>query len=302
MDKYQRLRKCVVVGIIFLFVGAGIVPSAAKPLLVTARPVPHPGNLFGLNSNIELSWDANETEKPIIPRGELRRVDLNIKFWVTWGLFGRLINNLLKGQPVIMRLLIVDIPEWCTATISQETIPFPIPQKENTYDIEHTMLSLQVADEAPAFELFPVTIQATIEPLHGPFGFFTLMQSTTQVANITFRAAYKALIKPSLPEGNIIETPPLVQVKLPIGITNLGNGRTTVLNEIVNYPSDWTVTLPTQLVLEVGEYREMNLTIIAPSNVSGEKSITISFTPHSADNPSLIGETTYVSILTYYRP
>jgi hypothetical protein len=128
------------------------------------------------------------------------------------------------------------------------------------------------------------------------------MHGTTQVVNVTFIVAYKPLIMPSLPEGNIIETPPLVQVKLPIGITNLGNGRTCVLNEVVEYPSGWTVTLPAQLCLEVGDYWEMNLTIIAPSSFSGEESITVSFTPHSADNPSLIGETIYESILTYYHP
>jgi hypothetical protein len=107
---------------------------------------------------------------------------------------------------------------------------------------------------------------------------------------------------PSLPKGNIIKTPPLVQVELPIGITNLGNGKTIVQNEVVNYPSGWTVALPAQVVLEVNKYKEMNLTIIAPSNFSGEKTITVSFTPHSFDNYSLIGQTTYASILAYYHP
>jgi hypothetical protein len=105
-----------------------------------------------------------------------------------------------------------------------------------------------------------------------------------------------------LPEGNIIETPPLVQVQLPIQITNLGNGKTIVENEVVSYPDGWTVSLPPQLILEVDEYKEINLSIIAPYAFSDEKSITMSFTPHSFDNYSLIGQTIYVSILAYYRP
>ena len=63
------IRKCLVVGIILLFVAAGIIPATAKPIPKTANKVPHPGNFFGLNSNVEISWDANQTEEPIIPRG-----------------------------------------------------------------------------------------------------------------------------------------------------------------------------------------------------------------------------------------
>jgi hypothetical protein len=302
MKNISMIKKGVAVGIILLFVWTSIIPSTAKPLLVTVRPVPHPGNFFGLNSNIAISWDANETEKPIIPRGEIRSVHLNVMFWVTWGLFGRLINYLLKYKEVIITLSVVDKPEWCVATISQGTLSCIIPPKENSYEILQTHLAVQVADDAPAFKLFPVTIQAAMEPLHGPVGLFTVMQGITQVVNVTITVAYKPLLMPSFPEGNIIKTPPLVQVKLPIGITNLGNGRTFVLNEVVEYPSGWTVTLPALLVLEVGDYRKMNLTIIAPSSFSGEKTITVSFTPHSADDSSLIGETIYETILAYYHP
>jgi hypothetical protein len=297
-----HIRKCLVVGIILLFVGTGTIPSTAKPIPVTANTVPHPGNFFGLNSNIIISWDANETKEPIIPRGPLRTLHLNVMFWVTRGILGRLINDLLNGHLVIMKVLIVDKPEWCTATISQETLSFPIPRNENTYYIEYTTFSVQVADDAPAFKFFPVTIQATMEPLHGPFGLFTVMQGTTQIVNVTFTVGYKPLIMPHLPQGDIIKTPPLIQVELPIGITNLGNGKTIVQNEVVNYLNGWTVTLPAQVVLEVDEYKEMNLSIIAPSNFSGEKTIIVSFTPHSFDNYSLIGQATYASVLAYYHP
>jgi hypothetical protein len=75
-----------------------------------------------------------------------------------------------------------------------------------------------------------------------------------------------------------------------------------VQNEVVNYLNGWTVTLPAQVVLEVDEYKEMNLSIIAPSNFSGEKTIIVSFTPHSFDNYSLIGQATYASVLAYYHP
>jgi len=297
------IRKWLAIGIILLFVGVEFIPSTAKPLSVIANTVPHPGNFFGLNSNIIISWDANQTEEPVIPRGPLRSVYLDISFWVTWGVIGRFINYIYRGTPIPLKVSVIDKPEWCVATLSQGTLQCIIPPlKENSHQILHTLLTVQVADDAPAFELCPITIQTTIEPLRGPFGLITVMQGITKVVNVTFTVGYKPLIQPHYPQGNIIKTPPLVQVQLPIGIKNLGNGRTIVANEVTDYPEGWIVSLPAQLVFEVNEYKEMNLSFIAPSNFSGVESITVSFTPHSFDNYSLTGQTTYASVLAYYQP
>jgi len=65
--KNIKLIKGLAVGIILLFVGTSILPATAKPILSTANTVPHPGSFFGLNSNIEIFWDANQTEEPIVP-------------------------------------------------------------------------------------------------------------------------------------------------------------------------------------------------------------------------------------------
>ena len=276
-----------------------MIPSSATSL--ACRRVPSPTNDFGLLSFIEVSWDANETAKPIIPRGELRVVHLEITFGVTWGIGGRLINYLYRYSPVLLRLSVVDAPEWCIAKFAQQTLQFVLPEKDDTY-VGWTLLMVQVDDTAPAFEVFPVRIHAIIEPLYGPLGFLTMMQGTSQNVSVAFTVAYKPLLAIHLPEGNIIETPPLVPVELPIGITNLGNGKTIVENEVVSYPSGWTITLPAQLVMEAGEYREMNLSLLAPYNFSSEASITLSCTPHSYDDYSLVGQTIYVNILAYYRP
>jgi hypothetical protein len=203
---------------------------------------------------------------------------------------------------VIVTLSVIDAPEWCTTIISQGTLSVIIPRDENNYYAACTYLSVMVDDNAPAFEFFPVTIQAIIEPLLGPFGFIPVMQGTTEIVNVTFTTAYKPLLKCDLPEGNIIETPPFVQVQLPIEITNIGNGKTIVENEVVSYPDGWTVSLPAQIVLEVDECKEINLSILASYNFSDEKSIIVSFTPHFFDNYSLVGQPTYVSVLAYYRP
>ena len=303
MDKKPLISKYVAVGIIFLFVTSSILPATGRVILVTEKTMPIPENFFGLGSNIEISWDVNQTKEPIIPRGELRTVDLGLSFWVTWGKLGRLINYIFRGAPVRLGVSIIDKPEWCAATLSQGTLFCNIPPpKENSHQIVHTRMSVQVADVAPAFELCPVTIQAIIEPLHGPFGFLTMMQGTIQIVNVTFTVAYYPLVSFSFPDTNIIETPPLVQVDFRIRMQNLGNGKTIVENEVVHYPDDWDVYIPSQVVLDVYESKEINATILAPYNFSGEETITLLFTPHSYDNYSLVGSPTLTSILAYYNP
>ena len=132
--------------------------------------------------------------------------------------------------------------------------------------------------------------------------YLTVMQGITKVVNVTFSVAYKPLIQPQFPETNVIEAPPLVQVELPIGIENLGNGKTIVANEVVDYPDGWIVSIPDQLIVDVDDYQEMNLSIVAAEDFSGVETITVSFTPHSFDNYSLVGQTTYATFLAFYNP
>lgn len=302
MIGFPIIRKGFAVVIMLLFVVAGSVPSTAQLIVVTSDTVRDFLDHFGLMSNVVVSWDANVTKEPIIPRGEIRVVALNIMFSVMWGFGGRLINRLLRYHPVIIKVKVVDTPEWSVATLSQGTLQGVIPEREGISYQVGTQLAVQVDDVAPAFQVFPVTIETTVEPLLGPLGLFPLLRGTTQVVHVTFIVGYKPLIQPHYPQGIVIETPPSVPVNHPIGITNLGNGRTIVANEVVSLPVGWTVALPAELVLEVDEYKEMNLSILASSDFLGQETITVSFTPHSYENYSLVGQTIYTTFLAYYIP
>jgi len=292
----------LVASIVLLLLGGGTILVLAQPFAMEPEPVADFWEHFGLFSAVSVSWDANMTEEPLIPRGEIRGVPLECSFSVMYGVLGRLIHLLLRNHRVIMTVSIVEVPEWCTAVISQGNLSVLMPPDEGTITTVTTWLSVMVSDQAPAFDLCPVKIQVTVEPRHGPFGFIPLMQGFTQEFLITFIVGYKPLISTYYPQGNVIETPPLVQVELPIRITNLGNGKTIVENEVVNHPDGWVVSLPEQLILEVGEKKEMNLSFVAPAGFSGEASITVSFTPHSFDNYELVGQTWYASFYAYYRP
>lgn len=301
MNRTPMGNKFLVASIVLLLLGAGTIPVLSQPVTMESDPVSDFWEHFGLISTVVVSWDANVTEEPLIPRGEIRVVPLQVSFSIMYGVFGRLIHLLFRNQLVTVKLSIVEMPEWCTAVIAQGTLSILMPPDKDTVMTAGTYLSVAVEDQAPAFELCPVKIQLTVKPRHGPFGFIPLLQGTTQDFHVTFFVGYKPLIQSHYPQGNVIETPPLVQVELPIQITNLGNGKTIVENEVVNYPNGWVVSLPEQLILEVGETKEMNLSLVAPADFSGEASITVSYTPHSFDNYDLVGETWYASFYAYYQ-
>ena len=302
MMKEQSRKSVLVIGVIFLFVGAGFGTVQAHPFEGKEQSEkPLGGDFFGMSSIVLVSWDANQTEEPIIPRGTLRVVHLDISFGVSFGVFGRLVYFLFRNQPVIITVEIEDTPDWCIATLSQGTLHCTIPAREDSYTTVHTQCAVQVSDEAPAFAPSPLKIRTTVQPFYGPFGFLSFLRGATREDTMTFTVAYKPLIQPMFPETNVIEAPPFVEVQLPIWIKNHGNGRTTVVNEIVNCPDDWVVSMPDQLIVEVDEYGKMNLSILPTWFYIGEKTITLSFTPHSSDDFTLYGETIFVTILAYFE-
>ncbi len=291
----------MVIGIILLFVGAGFIAAQAHPFEGRKQSEkPLVGDFFGMSSIVLVSWDANQTEEPIMPRGMIRHVDLDISFGVTFGVFGRFVYFLFRNSPVVITMNVEDTPDWCIATLSQGTLQCTIPPRENSYTTVHTQCAVQVSDEAPAFAPCPIKIHTETSSFYGPFGLISFLRGATSNDIVTFTVAYKPLISFLLPETNMIEAPPFVEVQLPIWIKNLGNGQTTVVNEIMDYPDGWIVSLPDQLIVEVDEYGKMNLSILPTLPYIGEKTITMSFTPHSSDDFSLYGDTTFVTIVAYF--
>jgi hypothetical protein len=300
MELIPRIWKKLALVTFIVFICMNGVSMSAGHSVGMNKSEPVSGGVFGLSSRILVSWDANETEEPIMPRGPLRVVDLEISFGVTYGVLGRLVYFLFRSNPVKITLDVDDTPDWCIATLSQKELQCTIPAREDSYEIVHTMCSVQVSDEAPAFAPCPIKIRTTVQPFYGPFGFLSFLQGATREDTVTFTVAYKPLISPLFPETNVIEAPPFVEVQLPIWIKNLGNGRTTVVNEIMNYPDGWIVSLPDQLIVDVDVYGKMNLSILPTWPYIGEKTITLSFTPHSSDDFSLYGDTTFVTIVAYF--
>ena len=265
-------------------------------ILVAVLPTTSAGLIFNFQSALNVTW-GNETLEPIVPRGELRTLTLVITHTVTRGALGEGVLVTLTGALITIDVSIIETPSWCTATISQGTLSVTV--QPNTISTVETKLSIQVANDAPAYGLGYVKVKATAEKTGVIAGYeaeFTL----------SFVPAYKALISPSLPDTNSKEIGPMDTAVFPIDIANLGNARTVVLLNVVSVPKDWIALITSQLILEEGAGSKATayLVVKPPKSLgyhNDEQTIQISMQPVKADDYSKKGETTYETFLVQSR-
>ncbi|UCF50542.1 MAG: hypothetical protein JSU91_03425 [Thermoplasmatales archaeon] len=264
-----------------------------------------PGEIFfGLKSHVDITWDENETYNQIMPLEEVRVLSFNISYWVTWGILGQLTNYYLKDRGVNINIEIINKPDFCNAYLDENEISIPFPKKQNIKELYNNFIRIFLKLDAPAFEAFNITLQATMESeIKGPLGFITFLSPANKIVNITLLPDYYGNVGYLLPEGNIIETPPLVEKQLPIKLYNFGNGKSLIESEIISAPSDFIVYLdPENLILDVLENKTIYLKVIAPSNFSGIETITSMFTPSFLGRPDLKGQPEIITFYCNYNP
>ena len=85
--------------------------------------------------------------------------------------------------------------------------------------------------------------------------------------------------------------PPAKSTIIPIEVTNLGNGETTVGISVKNQPDKWNISLDnTTMNISIGKTKKIWLNITPIKNFKNE-TITLKFTPKSTSDASLEGET-----------
>jgi hypothetical protein len=284
--KFQAAKASFVTGLVLVSIIVAVIPTTSA------------GILYNLQSVLTVSWSANDTKTPVVPRGALRTLELTINHHVTRGVFGQVLLQLYAGYPVVIHIEIVKTPTWVTATLAQGTLTVTV-----TPDIAGstvtTQISLQVADDAPAYGLGYIELKATAQKAG-------LIKGFEQNFTLSFVPDYKPLIQPTYPATNSKEIGPLDTAIFPIQITNLGNARTVVLLTVTNVPSNWNAIITDQVILEegTGSTGTAYLVIKPPKGFGyhdDQKTITISMQPVKADDYSKKGETTYATFLVQSR-
>jgi hypothetical protein len=283
--RLQTAKISIITGLVLISTIVAIIPTTSA------------GLIFNLQGVVTVSWPGGETAQPVVPRGELRVLNLNVTYYVTKSFFGSGLLQAYSGKSIVITLEIIETPTWCTANIAQGTISATVVPNGKYYAT--TTLTLQVADDAPAFGLGSIKVRATAAAgglIKGYQNDFTL----------SFIPDYKPLIKPSLPETNSKEIGPMDTATFPITIQNLGNARTIVYLYVVDVPKDWVAIVTSQVTLEEGvdSTATAYVTIKPPKGFGyhdDQKTITISLQPVKADDATKKGEITYETVLVQSR-
>ncbi len=282
---FKTVKASFVTGIVVISLVFAVLPTASA------------GLLLNLQSALLITWNTAATNEPVIPRGQLLQLSLNITHYVTRGALGRGLLQFYKGSPVTITIQIIETPSWVTATLSQGSLQATInPDQPTAYS---TMITLQVDDNAPAYSQGYIKLQATASKA----GF---IKGITQEFTLTFIPGYKPLIKAEYPDSNTMQIGPLDTAVFPIKITNLGNAQTIVKFTIEKVPEGWNAIITSELLLGEGNgsTNTAYLVIKPPKNFgyhNDEKTIRISMLPVKYDTPTNVGAITINDFLVESR-
>jgi hypothetical protein len=282
--RFKTIKTSILTGIILISV------------IIAVSPTISAGPLFNLQSMLNVSW-GNETNQPVVPRGELRQLELTITHTVTRGALGQFLLTLYTNAQITIDLQITETPSWCTATLSQGTVSVMVVPNEITS--RTTQLSLQVEDNAPAYGLGYVKIKATARQVGFIKGF-------EQEFTLNFLPDYKPLIQTTLPNTNTKQIGPLDTATFKIDIQNLGNARTKVKLRVLDVPVGWTAIVTDEIILEEGSgsMASAYLTVKPPKGFGyhyDQQTITVSMQPVKADEETKVGAISYASFLVESR-
>jgi len=283
--RFKAVKASILTGIILISVIIAVAPTISA------------GLFFNLQSSLTVSWNASETEQPLVPRGGTRTLALDINHIVNKGLLGAAILKAYTGYQITIQIEILSTPTWATASLSQGTVTATInPTTEQTL---HTYLTLAVAENAPAFGVGEVRLRATALKAG-------LIQSFEQDFALNFQPDYKPLIQPTYPDANTMQIGPMDTGTFRINVQNLGNARTLVKLKVDVVPEGWMAIVTDEIVLEegVGSMNTAFLVVKPPKGFGyhyDEVTITVSMLPVKADEQTKVGAYTYASFLVESR-
>jgi len=268
-------------------------------LLVSLFTVSVPVNAIPtLNSNVDVVWGEKDTVKPVVPRDEIRKLNLTVKYKVDWGgdfAYGALVSYCKGDVNALIKLKITDYSPWCTANLGSSVVPTHLTTGLAQSSV---FLNLQLRDDAPAYGEGYVKIHASV-PAMGLIGGFE------KEFTLDFIAGYLPRIDVNLPEGTTKRIGPMDSAVFPIEISNMGNARTTVFFKIEEIPKGWTVAVTDEITLGESEGKlTAYLTAIPPKGFGyhyDKKTIMVKLTPARAEDLTNLGEPLYVTVIVESR-
>jgi len=255
-------------------------------------------SIFASISIINIKFDEDAASEYVIPLNKEHEIPLKIYYQI-FGLFANWHAVVFQNRLMKIELSIAEKPEWCTATITSPVVDVDIRANFDDPANANTSLLIKVNEKAPALEQGKITIEATSPAIKGFFGIITKVTEGKVYTNIPFIVGYFPIIDFE-PEFTYKEIPPLDVTKIPINITNYGNGPTELLIEIEEIPEKWNISYPEKILVgspALGEENEAEVVIdIRPNKYFSREAINVSFIPRYFAEPKLKGSTYVIGI------
>jgi hypothetical protein len=265
--------------------------------------------LVRLVQDVELEWENPEEENiPIIPRDELRIINVTITYTFNYGLAfseGMYLNyiNYEDIHKAIatpfgeesygrIKLEVVETPDWCYAAFRYPIVAVNITSKYVT----QMPLYIIIDEDAPAFEQGVIKVKANIDL----FPTVKYIIGVEKIEELSFQPAYNPIISVDLPDVNTKQIRPRETANFPIKITNIGNDQTVVSLKVESIPKGWSAVVTDEVLLDKEESYTATLTISPPKDIGYREDlgiIRISLTPSRAYDQLEVGDEMSLSFL-----
>lgn len=284
---YKKIASSLVLFIVIISIFSIIIPVSRSDKIYNAR------------CWFDLEWSDIETQKPVVPRDEIKRFNLTVKFEIRTGeTYGKgAVDAYIaaeRGHPLI-ELEVIDSSHWCDAVMERPTIATNF-----TWSTEvKTAVFITINENAPAYGEGFIKIHAYANNLG-------LIEGYSNNFTLPFTPAYKPIVDAKLLNLNSKKISPNDEAVFPIELENMGNARTKVLLEVNELPEGWTATVTDYVILaeQEGSKETAYLSVIPPSGLGyhdEEISITVKMTPIMAENPEEVGNSFYANFIVESR-
>jgi len=251
-----------------------------------------------LKSNVNLNWNETETSEPIMPGTSEKEFALDITYTTEYTYkISTLFINLMKNREITVKLEILEIPDWCQASLDTNTVTTTVSTEQQNLS---ATLSVSVNEDAIAYQTGMIKMNVSVEPQMGPLGALLLISGYNEIYELSITTGFLPEISTSIDYENysqteMIEIPPYNETIVPIGISNLGNDKTKVLVEITDLPENWTVDINSDITIDINSSGQIKLAVEANHEFDNE-TITIKLTPVRSQDTTEMGESTTLTI------
>ena len=282
---YKIIKRYGCIILLFLIIFVLYVPCASSL-----------GQIYECESIIEIDYDKDMLNKPLLPVNMTITVPVQVKYFVE-GFLAKYVSQVYTDMGIYAFVYpeIAKTPEWCEASVSPSFLLLPATTDGVISEIN---LTIKINRNAHAFDKGDISIKFFVERMGA-------VLNATYIKNVSFTTGYLSLLKVNTLGSSISSIDPDSTANFDIEIENIGNAKTYLTTRIVDMPEGWTVNLPSELILGAGTIGEetkktIRLSVKPPYSFgyhNEAETVTVALKPSYFNDKSISGEEYYIKFL-----